>query len=280
VGGGQSPATSTEGVPQAAVIATAAQRALANPAASRALATGFQRASNSLSGNDNGPSATTTSNPSNADHAAPAVNVGRVAAAAQAFSAAASPTPLLPRQAKPPVPAPAHKRTDSSGLVPQKVSVTIPLLGSRAFYPLLLPIYYTFLLFYTLSICLLGCAQVWDVARFRNLEMLTYPPLVRCTALCVGRLPQRMHRPRRCTHHLHSQRRKAASHRPPCAVSLRQRPLYKWSQSQSRNSNRKGERKRKRLGSGQKRCMIIPVRCVFHPFSRLLKNERRLPRRT
>ncbi|KAH9978242.1 hypothetical protein BGW80DRAFT_1456320 [Lactifluus volemus] len=134
VGGGQSPATSIEGVPQAAVIATAAQRALANPAASRALATGFQRASNSLSGNDNGPSATTTSNPSNADHAAPAVNVGRVAAAAQAFSAAASPTPLLPRQAKPPVPAPAHKRTDSSGLVPQKKFGDVDVSSAGAMY--------------------------------------------------------------------------------------------------------------------------------------------------
>ncbi|KAI0250517.1 hypothetical protein BJV78DRAFT_1283134 [Lactifluus subvellereus] len=106
----------------AAAVATTAQRALANPAASRALAAGFQRASSSLAGTGNTASAAAAPNAPNADHAAssPAVSVGRVAAAAQAFSGAPSATPSPPRRGNPLAPAPAVQRADLGGLAPQK----------------------------------------------------------------------------------------------------------------------------------------------------------------
>jgi hypothetical protein len=117
MGATEGPATTTERVETqstlpTAAIATAAQHALANPTATRALAGGLLRAGNSMSGN-------ATSNAPNADHASPAVSVGRVAAAAQAFSAVA---PSPPKHA----PAPAHKRTDPSGLAAQKVRIATP----------------------------------------------------------------------------------------------------------------------------------------------------------
>ncbi|KAH9995187.1 hypothetical protein BJV74DRAFT_338578 [Russula compacta] len=112
-------------IPGAAI--TAAQRALANPATSRVLAAGLQRAASSNTGGSGHPStasvaaaATAASSLSssahnapveNANDRAPTVNVGRVAAAAQAFSST-SPAPASA----------AHKRADSSsgGLAPQK----------------------------------------------------------------------------------------------------------------------------------------------------------------
>jgi hypothetical protein len=99
----------------------------------------------------------------------------------------------------------------------------------------------------------------------RNSEMSMYRPLVRCSVHCAGRPPQRTRRPRQCTRHLRSQRRKAGLRLPPCAVSPRHRPPHMClsrSRSRSKNSNLRGERKRKRPGSGQRRYMIIRVRCV------------------
>ncbi|KAN0140158.1 SH3 domain containing protein [Lactarius tabidus] len=94
----------------------AAQRALANPATSRALAAGFQRAGNAALASSTTspppapPSRSSSSTAVDSDAAAPAINFGRVAAAAQAFSGP-------PRAANPPT----HKQTESAGgLVPQK----------------------------------------------------------------------------------------------------------------------------------------------------------------
>lgn len=131
VGGADTETQSPPGsVPIPGAAITAAQRALANPATSRVLAAGLQRTASSNTGGSSGhPStaavATAASSLSslslssahnapvdNANDRAPTVNVGRVAAAAHAFSSTA------------PAPASAaHKRADSSGgLVPQKVS--------------------------------------------------------------------------------------------------------------------------------------------------------------
>jgi hypothetical protein len=105
----------------------AAQRALANPATSRALAAGFQRAGNAVVNSSTTspppvpPSRSSSSTAVDGDTAAaPAINFGRVAAAAQAFSGP-------PRAANPPT----HKQTDSgSGLVPQKVCAFVVVLCS------------------------------------------------------------------------------------------------------------------------------------------------------
>jgi len=113
--------SSIPAAPAAAAAFTAAQRALANPATSRALATGIQRAGSAVSGNLSStaspppvPPSRSASSAAVDNDSAPPINFGRVAAAAQAFSAVAVPPP---RAANPPT----HKQTDSSsGLVPQK----------------------------------------------------------------------------------------------------------------------------------------------------------------
>ncbi|KAF8263428.1 hypothetical protein EI94DRAFT_1740915 [Lactarius quietus] len=103
-------------IPAAAAF-SAAQRALANPATSRALASGFQRAGNAVAASATSPPpAPSSRSPSSTavdSEAAPSINFGHVAAAAKAFSAVSPP----PRASNPPT----HKQTDSaSGLVPQK----------------------------------------------------------------------------------------------------------------------------------------------------------------
>lgn len=137
-------------VPPAAI--TAAQRALTNPATSRFLASGLQRASaanaNANSVNADGsrsapvsispaaaasaasvaaaalPSLVSSASSSSRSPAenerenAQGLNVGRVAAAAQAFSA--SPSPGGANSSAPG----AHKRTDSGRLVAQKVNLS------------------------------------------------------------------------------------------------------------------------------------------------------------
>ena len=92
-------------------ITAAAQRAvMANPAAaSRMLATGINRVNNN--------SGSVAAASSNNGHAPPALNVGRVAAAAHAFSAVAPP----PTKAAGPPVAP-QRGADVNKLVPQKVS--------------------------------------------------------------------------------------------------------------------------------------------------------------
>lgn len=121
-----SEAVDNDSAPPASAAFSAAQRALANPATSRAFAAGIQRASTAASGNTSStaspppaPPPRSASSAAVDDDSAPPVTYGRVAAAAQAFSAAAAaPTPPPPRAANPPT----HKRTDSaSGLVTQKV---------------------------------------------------------------------------------------------------------------------------------------------------------------
>ncbi|KAI0301955.1 hypothetical protein B0F90DRAFT_270239 [Multifurca ochricompacta] len=105
-----------------AAAAAAVQRALTNPAASRVLAAGFQRATSAASGTGNPGPPSMASNAVENDHvppSAPAVGVGRVAAAAQAFSASVSSAPPPPKPANPPT----QKRADSSegqGLFSQK----------------------------------------------------------------------------------------------------------------------------------------------------------------
>ncbi len=101
--------SSIPAAPAAAAAFTAAQRALANPATSRAFATGIQRAGSAVSGHASStgsppPVAPSRSASSTAvdNDPAPPINFGRVAAAAQAFSAAAGPTPPPPRTANPP----------------------------------------------------------------------------------------------------------------------------------------------------------------------------------
>ncbi|KAF8485230.1 SH3-domain-containing protein [Russula ochroleuca] len=98
----------TPGAAGAAITAAAQRAVTANPAAaSRLLAAGINRANNSSSGS-------TTAAGSNNGHTPPAVNVGRVAAAAHAFSAVAPPPS---KAASPPM---AHKAPDVNKLVPQK----------------------------------------------------------------------------------------------------------------------------------------------------------------
>ena len=238
----------------AAAVATAAQRALANPAASRALASGFQRASSSLSGNT--ASGATSPSP-NADHALTAANVGRVAAAAQAFSATAPPargtTPLAP-----PGPGPAAQRANSGGLVPQKVRAQLLYWVGGFTPPPPLPYAYTHTYTYTFSLSLLVvCCAKRGYGAIRNSETSTCRPPVRCSAPCAGRPPQRTRRPRRCKRRRHSQRRKsgAALRRPPCAASPHMCP----NQSQSRNHSRisKLRAERKRPDNGRRRYTII-----------------------
>ncbi|KAI9466572.1 SH3-domain-containing protein [Lactarius psammicola] len=114
--------SSIPAAPAAAAAFTAAQRALANPATSRALAAGIQRAGSAVSASSTGsppPVAQSRSASSAAadNDPAPSINFGRVAAAAQAFSAAGAPTPPPPRAANPP----AHKHAEpSTSLVQQK----------------------------------------------------------------------------------------------------------------------------------------------------------------
>ncbi|KAH8999557.1 SH3-domain-containing protein [Lactarius akahatsu] len=114
--------SSIPAAPAAAAAFTTAQRALANPATSRALTAGIQRAGSAVSASSTGspppivPSRSASSAATDNDPA-PSINFGRVAAAAQAFSAVAGPTPPPPRAANPP----AHRQAESSsGLVPQK----------------------------------------------------------------------------------------------------------------------------------------------------------------
>ncbi|KAH9037621.1 SH3-domain-containing protein [Lactarius pseudohatsudake] len=123
-GAGEGAEMQIPAAPAAAAAFTAAQRALANPATSRALTAGIQRAGSAVSGNVSStgspppivPSRSASSAATDNDPA-PSINFGRVAAAAQAFSAAAGPTPPPPRAANPP----AHRQAESSsGLVPQK----------------------------------------------------------------------------------------------------------------------------------------------------------------
>ena len=94
----------------AAAAFTAAQRALANPATSRALAAGIHRAGNAVAASSTGSPPPSTDNGASAP---PSINFGRVAAAAQAFSPP-------PKAANPPT----HRQPEtaaSGGLVPQKV---------------------------------------------------------------------------------------------------------------------------------------------------------------
>ena len=228
--------SSIPAAPAAAAAFTAAQRALANPATSRAFAAGIQRAGNAVSGNTSStaspppvPPSRSASSAAVDNDSAPAISYGRVAAAAQAFSAAA-PTPPPPRAANPPT----HKHTDSStGLIPQKVRKMPP-----QCVPSVLP--YQKKLF--------SGSSFTDPRRYcdRNLETWTCRPREPCSARCVGRRPQRTHRQRRYTRPLRLWLRKPSRH-PPCAASLH-RPLHPC-QSQSRNRNRRRQ-KRKRLGSG------------------------------
>jgi hypothetical protein len=282
VGSAEGPATATERVETqsaqpgaqatAAAFATAAQRALTNPMASRALisSAGFKRAGSSANANATGTSAVDpTPSAQNSDYAEPAVSVGRVAAAAQAFSAAASP----PKHAKPPAPTPAQKRTELSGLVPQKVRgrAICGRVGGFTSYPAAICLPVSLSLSLSVGCSRMSCAKIYGLCgATRNSEMSTCRPRVRCSAPYAGRPPQRTHLPRRRSRHLRSQRKKAVFLRPPCAVPPRHRlprMCLNRSQSQKRSSNisLKGETKRKRLGSGQRHYMIIGARWVCAP---------------
>ena len=114
------PAAAAFTAAQRALANPATQRALANPATQRALVSGFQRAGNAVVASSTGSpsppappsrSVSSTGVDNNDATAPPPINFGRVAAAAQAFSAP-------PRAPNPP----AHKQPDAAGgLVPQKV---------------------------------------------------------------------------------------------------------------------------------------------------------------
>ena len=229
---------------------------ISNPAAtSRLIATGINRANNSANSRSGNPSAA-----SNSDLVTPA-NVGRVAAAAQAFS-----TTPPPKSTSPPV----APRADSSRLLQQKVSLPVVavavvrrLLHRRAY----ICSSFSALSFHPFSAALFlprGSVMLKCGCGDRNSAMSTCRPPGRCSAPCAGRPQRRAHRLRPCTPHRRSLGRKlrAVSCRRPCAGSLRRlrmRPSRKRTPSQSRQKKRKwGE-------SGQRRYTIIPARCVDAP---------------
>ena len=238
-----------------AAIASAAQRAITkNPAAtSRLLAAGINHA-NSTGSNTSGYGNSTTA-ASNDDHAS-APNVGRVAAAAQAFS-------VPPKSSSPPVA--AQKGPDMNKLVPQKVR-------SVAF-DSLLPSF-------------VNAKREYVGGRgVRNSVMSTYHPPDRCSVLCAAQQQRRTHRPRPCIHHPPLQGRKlpAAFHRlqsvefpiPRHRRLPLQLRMYLMSRSRKRTPPSRKRRKRVREENGQKCYMIIQARCVEDPYCLYLFLKRR-----
>lgn len=278
----------------AAALTTAAQRTLANPAASRMLAAGIQRAATTGTGHgraggglghghtaaavaplamaalpslvgpasgarNNGAAGNYDGHNANPNPPSAGVGVGRVAAAAQAFSSS-SPKPansnrLVPQKV-------GRSRSSPEGTIRSDPSTFVVFL-SFAFSLFLVVVAVALLtmcgddvaLRWVTLRCVGGCVSL-STRLNRNSVMSTCRPLARCSAPCADRRPRRTRHLRRCTRRLHLLGRKprASLHHPPCAAYLRPPP------SPPRPSQK---RRRRRPGRGQRRCMIIRARYAY-----------------